>query len=163
MNSQWSVPTLVAAVGCGLMGGVFFAFSAFVMAGLNRLPADQGVRAMQSINVTAVRPPLMITLFGTAALCVALVVRAALTWGGRRSTILLVGAGLYLIGVVMMTAAYHVPLNDVLAKVDPNSAAAVAKWQDYVRNWTAWNWVRAAAGVGAAVAFTLALFVDENC
>ncbi|MBA3620172.1 MAG: hypothetical protein M3Q39_10880 [Actinomycetota bacterium] len=29
--------TLVAAVGCGAMGGVFFAFSAFVMDGLARL------------------------------------------------------------------------------------------------------------------------------
>lgn len=38
------------------MGGVLYAFSSFVMAGLKRLPPDHGMTAMQSINVTAVRP-----------------------------------------------------------------------------------------------------------
>ena len=45
--------TLVTALGCGLNAGVFFAFSGFVMNGLRRLPAAQGIAAMQSINVTA--------------------------------------------------------------------------------------------------------------
>lgn len=57
--------TVAAVLGCGLNAGVFFAFSGFVMAALRRLPAPQGIAAMQSINVTAVRPPLMAALFGT--------------------------------------------------------------------------------------------------
>ena len=32
---------------------MFFAFSTFVMQALDRLPAPQGIAAMQSINVTA--------------------------------------------------------------------------------------------------------------
>jgi hypothetical protein len=64
--------TIAAAIGCGAMGGVFFASSAFVMAALRRLPAAQAVAAMQSINVTAVTPPFMLALFGTAVACVAL-------------------------------------------------------------------------------------------
>ncbi len=35
---------------CGLVAGVFFAFSTFVMSGLARLPPADGIRAMQSIN-----------------------------------------------------------------------------------------------------------------
>jgi len=35
--------TLVAALGCVAMAGVFFAFSAFVMGGLARLPPAQGI------------------------------------------------------------------------------------------------------------------------
>ena len=46
------VLTLLAALGSGLIGGVFFAFSAFVMKALARLRPDQGIAAMQSINVT---------------------------------------------------------------------------------------------------------------
>jgi len=42
--------TLVSALGCGLIAGVFFAFSAFVMKALARLPPAQGIAAMQSIN-----------------------------------------------------------------------------------------------------------------
>ena len=57
---------LGAAVGCATVGGVMFGFSSFVMAGLARLPAPQGIAAMQSINITAVRPAFMTVLLGTA-------------------------------------------------------------------------------------------------
>ena len=42
--------TLVTALGCGLSAGALFAFSSFVMHGLRRLPAPQGIAAMQSIT-----------------------------------------------------------------------------------------------------------------
>ena len=53
------------ALASGLVGGVLYAFSSFVMAGLKRLPPAQGMAAMQSVNVTAVRPGLMIPFVGT--------------------------------------------------------------------------------------------------
>ena len=58
--------TLATALGCGLVAGVFFAFSSFVMPALRRLPAAQGVAAMQSINRLAPTPVFMTALFGTA-------------------------------------------------------------------------------------------------
>ena len=61
------VLTLISALGCGLVGGIFFAFSAFVMKALNRLPPAQGIAAMQSINVTVINPLFMTAFFGTAA------------------------------------------------------------------------------------------------
>ena len=70
---------IVAAVGAGCNGGVLFAFSAFVMPALQRLPTAQGVAAMQSINVTAVRPPFMLVFGGTALVCLALIVVALRT------------------------------------------------------------------------------------
>jgi uncharacterized membrane protein len=60
------VATLAATLGCGLNTGVFFAFSTFVMPALKRLPAVQGIAAMQSINKLAVTPAFMAVLFGTA-------------------------------------------------------------------------------------------------
>ena len=54
MNGLLFVLTLLAALGCAMMAGVFFAFSAFVMKALARLPAELGVAAMQAINVAAV-------------------------------------------------------------------------------------------------------------
>lgn len=79
MSGTASVVTVAAAVGAGTVGGVFFAFSGFVMPALDRLSAAQATTAMQSTNVMAVRPPLMIALFGTAALAVAAPV---LAWRG---------------------------------------------------------------------------------
>ena len=69
--------TAVTAIACAVVGGVFFAFSSFVMAALRRLPAEQGIAAMQSINVLAVTPVFMTALFGTALLCVALAIARA--------------------------------------------------------------------------------------
>ena len=42
--------TFLLALGCGLVAGVFFAFSTFVMKALGKLPPAQGVAAMQSIT-----------------------------------------------------------------------------------------------------------------
>ena len=48
--------TVVAAVGSGLVGGLLFTFSAFLMTVLSRLPPAQGIAAMQSINVAILNP-----------------------------------------------------------------------------------------------------------
>ncbi|WP_010496926.1 hypothetical protein [Paenibacillus elgii] len=48
--------TYASALGSGLIAGLFFAFSTFVMSALARLPAEQGIAAMQSINVTVLNP-----------------------------------------------------------------------------------------------------------
>jgi uncharacterized membrane protein len=147
--------TALTALGCAVSAGVLFAFSSFVMAGLGRLPDREGAAAMQSINVTAVRPVFMTVLFGTALLCVAEIVVAVRVWGEPRAVWLLLGAALYLAGVIGLTAGYHVPLNDRLAAMDP--AAAAAYWPDYLRNWTRWNHLRALSGVAAAAALIYAL------
>ena len=60
-----------AAIGCGLVAGIFFAFSSFVMAALGRLPSDHGIAAMNAINVTVINPMFFLAFFGTAALCLA--------------------------------------------------------------------------------------------
>jgi uncharacterized membrane protein len=44
-DGMLAVLTLAAALGCGAMAGVFFAFSTFVMKALARLPASQGIAA----------------------------------------------------------------------------------------------------------------------
>jgi uncharacterized membrane protein len=143
-------------VGCGLVSGVFFAFSSFIMPALGRLPAPQGVAAMQAINVTAVAPPLMIALFGTAAVCVGIAVEAALSWGAPDAALRLLGALLYLVGVVGVTMVFNVPRNDALAALDPQSTQAASYWVTYLGEWTTWNSVRTIASALAAVALLAA-------
>jgi len=60
---------LVSALGSGLMAGVFFAFSAFIMNALARLPAAQGIAAMQSINIVVLNFWFGSVFFGTALIC----------------------------------------------------------------------------------------------
>ncbi len=61
----------------------------------------------------------------------------------------LAGCLLYLV-MIVVTAAYHVPHNDALALVDPDSAGAGTAWRHYLSSWTAWNHVRTLACAGRA-------------
>ncbi len=151
--------TLIAALGCGLIGGVFFAFSSFVMPALKRLPPAQGISAMQSINVLAVTPAFMAALFGTAAACVGLVAWAVISWGDRSTAPVLAGGALYLVGTIGVTMACNVPLNNMLAKLHPRGTEAAGRWDRFVTRWTAWNHVRTVAALAAAAALTVALHV----
>lgn len=141
--------TVLAAVGCAGVGGVFLAFSSFVMRGLEQLPASQGIAAMQSINVAAVRPVFMTALFGTALLCLYVGIEAVRTWSEGGRAFALVGACVYVGGAVVLTMVHHVPLNDSLAGLDPTTSQAPAEWAEYLRRWTTGNHVRTVAGLAA--------------
>ena len=68
MDRLLTASTVLAALGSGLIAGAFFAFAAFVLAALSRLPAPAGIAAMQSI-IAAIKSPLfLVVFFGTAAL-----------------------------------------------------------------------------------------------
>lgn len=147
----------LSALGCGLSGGVFFAFSNFVMSGLARLPAPQGVNAMNSINVTVVNPSFMLVLFGTGAWSVVVCALAIFRGPDARTPWLLVGSVLYLGGVVVVTIVCNVPRNSALATLTPGDSALTQAWTSYLRGWLLWNHVRTAAGLSAAASFLLAL------
>lgn len=151
------IATLLAALGCGLIAGVFFAFSTFVMQALARLPAAHGAAAMQAVNVTVLNPLFLGLLIGLAPLCIVLGVVAVLGWGEPGATLRLGGSVLYLVGTFAETRVVHVPMNDALAELDAESPEAAEPWRRYLARWTAWNHVRTVAALAAALAFTLAL------
>jgi uncharacterized membrane protein len=157
MSGAVDVLTLVTALGCGLSAGALFAFSAFVMDGLERLPPAQGIAAMQSINVTAITPAFMTALFGTGALCLGLSIWAVTSWDDDRAPWILAAGALYLIGVLGITMVANVPRNNRLAGLAADGAGAAAQWADYVRTWTAWNHVRTLAGVAASALLIVAV------
>jgi uncharacterized membrane protein len=147
---------LAAAATCGLIGGCFFAFSTFVMKALRRLPASQGIAAMQSINVAVINPWFLAPFVGGAVLCAAVAAAALLAWRTPGAGLAVAGAVLYVGGTFLVTMLLNVPLNDALARLPPESPEAAAEWARYCSAWTAWNHVRTAAAVAAALAFTFA-------
>ncbi|HEX8803959.1 MAG TPA: anthrone oxygenase family protein [Acidimicrobiales bacterium] len=155
MDRSLPALTVVTAVGSGVVGGVFFAFSAFVMRALDRLPARQGLAAMQSINVMAPTAPLMILLVGTALCSLVLGGSALFRLDEAVARYQLAGAALYLLAVAI-TGIYHVPRNDALTALDPSAADAVARWRAYIPGWVLWNHVRTATSVAGAVLLTVA-------
>ena len=149
--------TTAAAVGSTLVGGVFFAFSTFVMPALRRLPPTDGLAAMQAMNRAAPASGLfMAALGGTALLSLGLAANAATHLDEAHARYELLGAALYLSSIAI-TAGYHVPHNDTLALVEPAGAGAGDAWLGYARGWVAWNHVRTITSLAAGVSFALAL------
>jgi uncharacterized membrane protein len=149
--------TLIAALGCGLIAGAFFAFSTFVMKALGRLPDARGIAAMQSINIVVINPWFMTASFGTALVCVAVAVLSVFEWDEPQSIYRLAGSALNVFGTILVTIAFNVPRNDALAATDPEGDDSTDLWRRYVREWTAWNHVRTAAALTAAGLLTVAL------
>jgi uncharacterized membrane protein len=147
----------LAALGSGVMTGLYFAFSAFIMTAFGRLPAAGGIAAMNAINVAILNPLFFAVFFGTAAVSVVLAIVALTGWLAPGVAWLLAGCLLYLVGNIVVTMIFNVPLNNALASADPASAAGAGVWTRYLSAWTAWNHVRTAACLAATACFIQAL------
>src|SRR3981081_4120792 len=95
-----------SAIGCGLLAGLYFAFSAFIMTALGRIGQAPGLMAMNAINTTIVQSLFMPLFLGTTLTSVALVVFAVLRWGEPGATAMAVGGVLYVVGMVVCTMIF---------------------------------------------------------
>jgi uncharacterized membrane protein len=145
---------VVTAVACGVMGGVFFAFSSFVFPALERVPDATGVAAMNSINDRAETPVFLTVFLGTALACAALAVWSLLNWSDRRAPLVLAGSAVYVVGNFIVTMAANVPKNNRLMD-HPEY------WHDYTTSWAAWNHVRTVTGIVAAALLVAAALRDD--
>ncbi|MDX1513155.1 MAG: anthrone oxygenase family protein [Gammaproteobacteria bacterium] len=149
--------TVFAAIGCGLIAGVFFAFSTFVMKALADVSTESGVSAMQAINVRVLGPWFLGAFFGSALACAALLVWSVAQWDGRASVLLVAGSLSYLLGCFLVTIAFNVPKNKRLAVLSPSARDTEGPWREYLSKWTFWNHVRTVAAAAAALLYCLAL------
>ncbi|MEK8225104.1 anthrone oxygenase family protein [Oerskovia sp. M15] len=175
---------VAAVVGSALTGGVLFAFSTFVMAGLRSVAPEVGAAAMASINRHATKAPFGSLLLVTTGLVAVLGVVAATRLDAAGMPLVLAGAVVYLVGGIGVTAAANVPLNDRLEAADVAAAAEASRsgevsssaggsggvrvrpsptaerdqvWAAFLGRWVAWNHVRTLACVVAALLLTLGL------
>ena len=146
-----------ALLGSALIGGVFFAFSSFVMKALARVPSSEGIAVMQSINVVVINPSFLGAFLGTTALSLAMVVLALLRWSHPASTFFLVGGVCYVAGTFLVTMLGNVPLNNRLAAVSATDSTIRDVWEHYLDRWKVWNHVRTVAAMAAALLYTIGL------
>ena len=111
-----------AAVGGGLIAGLFFTFSVVVMPALARLSPGHGALLMQTVNRVIIRPLFLVPFVGTALACIALVVL------DPADLLRLGGAVLYVAGVFGVTMVANVPLNNALDAVAPDGPDLAAGW-----------------------------------
>jgi uncharacterized membrane protein len=125
-----------SAVGCGLLAGLYFAFSAFIMTALGRIGQAAGIAAMNAINVAIVQSLFLPVFLATTAASAALAVIALLRWGEAGAMAMAAGGVLYVLGMFVVTMIFNVPLNNALAAADPASHAAASLWARYLTDWT---------------------------
>lgn len=141
---------LLLCIGAGTIGGVFFAFSTFVMKALSARPSVHGVGAMQQINTDVLNPIFLGVFLGSALLSVVAVVLSIINWPSAGALFLLAAGLIYLLGSFAVTIRFNVPRNERLAQMDADSTEAIEYWTAYVREWTWWNHVRTVASIAAA-------------
>jgi len=150
----------LAALGAGMMAGLFFVFSAVIMAAFERIAPASGISAMQSINAVIQAPPFFFVFFGTALLCTLCLVVALGGWLVPARAIVIAGSLAYIAGCILVTIFWNVPLNDALAATDGASTDGAALWQSYLRDWTWWNHLRTVACLISAACLTYAYGVS---
>lgn len=151
-----SLAALAAAAACGMM----YVFSTFVMRGLDRTGPVEAITAMRGINVVAnSSPAFLLAYFGATILALIVGIMAVLRIGEPGSGWILAGAILGILAA-LITMVFNVPLNNHLETVDPAGLSvtdAAQEWQAYLSTWTAWNHVRAATSIVAAVLMLVGL------
>lgn len=145
------------AIGCGMMAGLYFAFSTFIMTALGQIPQAHGISAMQSINVVIQKSLFMPLFFGTT-LAALLLAGLALFRVNEPAAMAMLAAGiLYVVGMFVSTIVFNVPLNNALDAVEPSSTDAASVWTRYLKDWTFWNHLRTIASAAASALFVAAL------
>ncbi|MDI6835624.1 DUF1772 domain-containing protein [Ciceribacter thiooxidans] len=144
-----------SAIGCGLLAGLYFAFSTFIMRALDRTGAEAGATAMNAINVEILRSTFMPLFLGTTASSAILALIALIRWGEPGSLSTFLGGVLYVVGMFVVTMVFNVPLNNRLAKISSGDVDAV--WRHYLDVWTRWNHVRTLTSTAASALFIAAI------
>ena len=143
----------LAIVAYALVGGVFLAFSDFIMRSLALTGGTGGVEAMQVINREVFRWVFMALFLGMAAVSLVVAGYGANNLTHPAGALILIAGLVYLIGCLGVTVFFNVPMNEALAGMDLSQDATRAYWTDtYLPRWTFWNTVRTVAcGVSAAL------------
>jgi uncharacterized membrane protein len=141
-----------SAIGCGLLAGLYFAFSAFIMTALGRIDPAAGISAMNAINTVIVQSIFLPLFLASTAASLALAVLAFFRWDEPGAIVMMSGGLLYVAGMFVVTVVFNVPLNDALAAVAPASSEARSLWARYLSDWTWWNHART---ISSTLAFTL--------
>jgi uncharacterized membrane protein len=149
--------TILAVLGSGLIGGVFFGFAAFMLKAIARLPVPQGIAAMQSITIAIKNSPFLILFFATAALTGVLALAAPFNWSKPGSAYLLLGSLLFLSFPFGVTLLKNVPLNSRLATLKPESTDGASYWLHFRASWALWNHLRWLGALAAMASLLLAL------
>ena len=144
MSTAFFLFAQLAVLAYAAVGGVFLAFSDFIMRSLARTAGRGGIDAMQTINREVFRWIFMTLFLGLAAVSLLLMAYGLTQVGGIAGAQIALAGLTYLVGCFLVTVVVNVPMNEALARMDLSATATRAYWTGvYLPRWTVWNSVRA--------------------
>jgi uncharacterized membrane protein len=147
----------ISTIGCGLIAGIFLAFSDFVMRALKLSKTSAGIEVMQIINIEVWKSVFIFLLWGFVALSTGLGIYAYVALTGPAQPYIMAGSVSYVIGVLGVSYLFNIPMNNKLAALDFTGNQAAAYWRNtYLPRWTFWNYIRAIASGITATCFLIA-------
>ena len=151
LDDIMTISITIATISAGLMAGVYFAFSAFIMRSLDQLGPVKAADAMNSINEVILHSWFMLLFFGSTLLYFMIVVVAVVSAEMSAHWLLLSSGVIYILGMFCCTAMFNVPLNNRLAQVKNDNSKKVEIWALYLQRWTRWNHLRGACSLIAMI------------
>lgn len=159
MNLIVAISLWFSIAAAGIMAGVYFAFSAFIMRALAALEGHVGAEAMRSVNRVILRSSFLPLFMASTLAALVLVAIGLLRYGQPGALEMALGGAVYAIGMFGVTMIGNVPLNNRLEACDPAGLEGRSVWQDYLRRWTFFNHIRTAACLAALILFVRAALV----
>lgn len=147
---------LFLALWSAVVGGVFSAFSEFIMSALRKAKPSSGIEAMQHINRDVIRTQFVAGIVMIALFSVLFAAYGLAVFAGAALAAIILAPLVYLPSVLAMTVFGNVPMNNRLDALDHTSAGARAYWAEYGRRWTRLNHFRAIGSVLTAGLYSIA-------
>ncbi len=149
--------TQVSIIAYALLGGVFLAFSDFIMRSLARTSGAGGAEAMQIINREVFRWIFMVLFLGMAPVSLLIALFGGFSIGQASGTLMAAAGLVYLVGCFGVTIFFNVPMNEALAGMEVSVESTQGYWTEtYLPKWTFWNSVRTAACITSAALLLIA-------
>ena len=157
MTYEWTLYfCLFLALWSAVIGGVFSAFSEFIMSGLLRAAPAGGIEAMQHINRTVIKTQFVAGILSIALFSVLFALYSTTIFEGAALVTLILAPIVYLPTVFFMTIFGNVPMNNKLERLDHTTPEARAYWIKYGHDWTRLNHVRSLGSILTAGLYVIA-------
>ncbi len=164
MRTQ-TIILILATLSTGIMAGLFFTWSNTVTTGIGRLNDLEYLRAFQSMNRTILNPAFFLAFFGPALLLPLSSYMHFKSLPNYLLWMLLAASLLYLIGVIVVTIAGNIPLNNVLegSALDGFSLEDARLLRDkFEDRWNSLNWIRTYCSLGAFLLLIVVCTIRNN-
>jgi uncharacterized membrane protein len=148
MTYEWPLYfCLFLAIWSAVIGGVFSAFSEFVMSALLKTESAGAIEAMQHINRDVIKTQFVAGIISIAIFSLLFTLYGIFVFEGAALGALILAAAIYLPSVFLMTMLGNVPMNNRLESLNHKSEEAHAYWREYGEKWTRFNHLRSVGSV----------------